>query len=642
MPFFFLINMKKIAALILAIGLIFFIQSFYPVYQNPALINIKKIWGVELIGLNNKLKDLNEKFLANGKISESDFKNIRLQFKKVEPLTAYFFPNHEKSLNGAPLNSVFTDVIVAEVEPPTGLQLLEEILFAEESININKAKKELSYALKVSNKLIEDSKKLKMDDRSIFEAARQEVLRISTLGLSGFDSPVFGNTLPEVKEALRANNKILTYYFDYAESLNSKQPEILNNLFLGADSYLEENSDFDSFNRAEFIKNYLDPIYASILQLHLDCQIETIDLVSPNPQKVNYFAKSLFSDSLLDPYAYNKIGKETVNPKLASVGKLIFYDPMLSSNNKRACASCHNPKLGFTDGLKTSYNFDKTGYIKRNAPTIINAATQDAFFWDGRSENLNDQVDHVALNKDEFRTSFGDILIKLRENKNYISLFEEAYKRQILPSELGIGDIKTALSQYMKTLVSYNSPFDKYMRGEIAEIDQSIIDGFNTFMGKAACGTCHFPPTFYGLVPPKFEDSEFEVLGVANTSANKVWDDDLGRFNIFPRVNHYRGSFKTPTIRNIALTAPYMHNGEYSTLEDVVNFYNNGGGVGHGFNIPWQTLPSDSLFLTEYEKSTLIKFMEALTDTTGMTSIPKSLPEFEKVTLNNRKVGGEY
>ena len=85
-----------------------------------------------------------------------------------------------------------------------------------------------------------------------------------------------------------------------------------------------------------------------------------------------------------------------------------------------------------------------------------------------------------------------------------------------------------------------------------------------------------------------------------------------------------------------------MHNGEYSTLEDVVNFYNNGGGVGHGFNIPWQTLPSDSLFLTEYEKSTLIKFMEALTDTTGMTSIPKSLPEFEKVTLNNRKVGGEY
>ena len=634
--------MKKILAFVLAITIAFLVQSFFLFEENPATTKIKRFWNKELADFKLEFIKLKAEFEKDGKVSENRFKSLRKKYKRSETLIAYYFPNHEKALNGAPLNSVYTDVIVADVEPPTGMQLIEEMLFAEDEINIEETNEEITFATEVTHQLVLDASSFYIDDRSVFEACRQEILRISTLGLSGFDSPVFGNTLPEVKVALNGTFEILSNYFDYANSLKSSQPKLLEELFKDADEYLTRNTDFESFNRAFFIKEFLDPIFASILQLHLDCQIETIDLVSPNPQKVNYFAKSLFASDLLDPYAYNKVGREKENEKLAAIGKLMFFDPMLSSNNKRACASCHNPKIAFTDGLKTSYNFDKSGFIKRNAPTIINASTQDAFFWDGRSENLNDQVDHVALNKDEFRTSFGDILIKLRENKNYISLFEEAYKRQIKPSELGIGDIKTALSQYMKTLVSYNSPFDKYMRGEIAEIDQSIIDGFNTFMGKAACGTCHFPPTFYGLVPPKFEDSEFEVLGVANTSENKVWDDDLGRFDIFPRVNHYRGSFKTPTIRNIALTAPYMHNGEYSTLEDVVNFYNNGGGVGHGFNIPWQTLPSDSLFLTEYEKSTLIKFMEALTDTTGMTSIPKSLPEFEEVTLNNRKVGGEY
>jgi cytochrome c peroxidase len=148
-------------------------------------------------------------------------------------------------------------------------------------------------------------------------------------------------------------------------------------------------------------------------------------------------------------------------------------------------------------------------------------------------------------------------------------------------------------------------------------IDPAVKRGFNLFMGKAQCGTCHFAPTFFGNVPPFYGTSESEVLGVPKVwdTLNPVLDADIGRYKFmeFPDFMH---AFKTSTVRNAELTKPYMHNGGFKSLEDVVDFYDRGGGAGMGLDVPNQTLPDKKLNLTAAEKKDIVAFMKALTDTT--------------------------
>jgi cytochrome c peroxidase len=166
------------------------------------------------------------------------------------------------------------------------------------------------------------------------------------------------------------------------------------------------------------------------------------------------------------------------------------------------------------------------------------------------------------------------------------------------------------LASYIRSLSQYDSKFDWYMQNK-ENFTPDEKAGFNLFAGKAKCATCHFIPLTNGTVPPNFDRSESEILGVPNKS--KKLDGDLGKFVITQAAIH-KHSFKTPTIRNITLTAPYMHNGVYNTLEEVIDFYNEGGGVGLGFDVPNQTLPEDKLNLSELEKKQLIAFMRTLTD----------------------------
>jgi cytochrome c peroxidase len=200
-------------------------------------------------------------------------------------------------------------------------------------------------------------------------------------------------------------------------------------------------------------------------------------------------------------------------------------------------------------------------------------------------------------------------------------------------------NIRNALADYVRTLIPFDSRFDRAMRGDGEETNTGAgdtltpteISGFNLFMGKAKCATCHFPPTFNGTLPPDYSDTEFEHLGVPAEasalqprklgSARPAISPDLGRF-------HYLGTaqrkhfFKTPTVRNAALTFPYMHNGVFASLEEVIDFYNVGGGRGLGIMGPeteFQTLPADSLGLTASEKQDLIAFMKSLTDRVPMT-----------------------
>ncbi|MEL7118105.1 MAG: cytochrome c peroxidase, partial [Bacteroidota bacterium] len=257
------------------------------------------------------------------------------------------------------------------------------------------------------------------------------------------------------------------------------------------------------------------------------------------------------------------------------------------------------------------------------------------------------QIKLVVLNPQEFNTTFTDFEDKIKQSQEYQELFAEAYPTINKEKTISRYSISDALANYIAELYSFNSEFDQYVKGEIAEIDPSVINGFNIFMGKGACGTCHFAPTFNGLVPPLYSESESEVLGVPATtdSINPQLDADVGRIDnginpdLFPFYAH---SFKTVTVRNVALTAPYMHNGVYNTLEEVMDFYNKGGGSGMGIDVAHQTLPDAPLGLTKKEISDVISFMEALTDTTNLTNRPVMLPKFkEHPEWNNRPIGGK-
>ncbi|MEO0876503.1 MAG: cytochrome c peroxidase, partial [Bacteroidota bacterium] len=248
----------------------------------------------------------------------------------------------------------------------------------------------------------------------------------------------------------------------------------------------------------------------------------------------------------------------------------------------------------------------------------------------------------VVLDANEFSTDFLKIAEKLEQSEEYEQRFLAAYPL----AKISKYSISNALAAYLSTLTSFDSPFDQYIRGETAEIDPAVERGFNLFMGKAACGTCHFAPTFSGLVPPYFQESESEVLGVPVAPESDQIDPDQGRMaSTRPRdeAPFYQHSFKTTTVRNIALTAPYMHNGAYPDLKSVLDFYNKGGGVGSGIDLPYQTLAPDPLNLTDQEIDDLIAFMESLTDTSKAGSPPTELPVFAgQPELNQRPIGGAY
>jgi cytochrome c peroxidase len=295
-----------------------------------------------------------------------------------------------------------------------------------------------------------------------------------------------------------------------------------------------------------------------------------------------------------------------------------------------SCVTCHNPQKGFSDGLPKSSTNTTGIQNKRNSPGLIDAGYSKRFFWDLRAHNLEKQVTHVVDNTLEFNTDFKTIARKLKQSAEYRKLFNEAYGG-ISKNDINQRSISNAIAAYVNSLKSFNSEFDQYVRNEVKTYPEDAYKGFNIFMGKAACATCHFSPVFNGTVPPFYIDSDSEVLGVTVglDSINPILDNDLGRMaNGLPLDNQpfLKQAFKTVTVRNVELTAPYMHNGSFKTLEEVIDFYNLGGGKGMGLNVENQTLSDKPLGLNKTEKKELIAFLKTLTDTTGLTKKPTPKP----------------
>jgi cytochrome c peroxidase len=261
-------------------------------------------------------------------------------------------------------------------------------------------------------------------------------------------------------------------------------------------------------------------------------------------------------------------------PEKAALGRNLFFDRHLSRDGTMSCASCHDPKLAFSDGRIVARGIGGA-QGRRNVPSLINRAYGETFFWDGRTQTLEDLALQPIFNRREL-----GITKKELEHR----------------TGMGATEIAAALATYLRTIRSGDSPFDRYVAGDTKSLSTFERQGLELFRGKAGCTSCH--------AGSNFSDEHFHNTGVAWRD-NKIADE--GRFAV-SGMESDRGAFKTPTLRDVSLTAPYMHDGSFATLEDVVQFYSDGGR-----NNPHLDPKIFPRRFTNEEKRALIAFLQSLT-----------------------------
>jgi cytochrome c peroxidase len=543
-------------------------------------------------------------------------------------------------INPAPLPKTEDNSFGANIIESHGLQKLDELIF-EDTLN----KVEIINQIKYLVDKFDDYVPTKIYDRDVFEGCRIGLIRVFTLGLTGYDTPGSINSINDASNVIKSIHEDLKLYYELINTKDSLLTINLDTKLIQASNYLKENKNFETFNRYYFLKKFINPLFKYILTVHKELGIELPSEVNQQKVALNYNSENLFSSNFINSSYYIQVPDRYINNKTQELGKLLFFDPIMSGQNERSCASCHNPNKGFTDQLAKSIANGKKGYLKRNSPTLINSVYTERLFHDMRARTFMDQMEHVLTSKDEFDSNMIELLEKINQSDEYVKLFKDAF--QLYNNNINGVYIQMALSVYISSLIGLNSEFDKSVRDDNYKISENVINGFNLFMGKAVCGTCHFAPIFNGTVPPDFKESESEVIGVPENPyiKNPILDLDEGRGIALLKEKIYfnKYAFKTPTVRNSALTFPYMHNGAYEKLEDVVEFYNKGGGKGIGIEIKHQTLPFDELKLSRKEIKDIVSFMNSLTDTSGIIDKPKYLPKFEnKPEWNLRVIGGLY
>ncbi len=555
----------------------------------------------DIAALDTAVGTLRHRVLQRGNEAQlqADFKKARLAWKQIEWLAELYFPEASKNINGPALDEFEEES--GYVVPPHGFQVVEELLFPYDTAQHTNLVTEVEILKSTMNRLAFVARSTDLTNSHIFDALRLQVFRIVTLGITGFDSPVSFQSLPASRASVAGMERYLAIYEPF---LREKQPNLATNLqqlLTKTQQYL--TGSFDAFDRLSFITECANPLSGLLLDAQKALEIPVFDEV----RALRPDARTLFDENAFDLAAFGLSSSGGATPAKVALGKALFYDPVLSGNGQRSCGTCHQPDKGFADGLPKALTLNGKGNVGRNTPTVLNAALSRALFADSRVVYLEDQATDVVTNTNEMHGSLEVAVEKIKAIKKYAQQFEKSY-----PDGVTSFNVRNAIANYERSLVSLNSRFDRYVRGEKTLLNDSEKRGFNLFAGKAKCATCHFVPLTNGTVPPAFDKSESEVMGVFTAPLSKKIDPDLGKFNL-TRADMHRFSFKTPTVRNAELTAPYMHNGAYKTLEEVVEFYNHGGAAGLGLDLPNQTLPPDKLNFTNQEKADLVAFMKTLT-----------------------------
>jgi cytochrome c peroxidase len=285
------------------------------------------------------------------------------------------------------------------------------------------------------------------------------------------------------------------------------------------------------------------------------------------------------------------------SPAREQLGRTLFFDPRLSGSGWISCASCHNPGLSWGDGLPRAIGHGMQ-QLGRRTPTILNLAWAPALFWDGRAESLEEQALGPIQAPGEMNLTLEEMVQRLENIRGYRQLFERAYPGEPIAAET----VAKAIAAFERSVVSANAPFDRWVSGDASAISVSAQRGFVLFNEKARCSVCHS-----GW---RFTDDGFYDIGVAG--------DDKGRGVVTPRIELSHFAFKTPTLRNVAQRAPYMHDGSSPTLESVMELYNRGGSV----HRPSLSPEIKRLDLTDGEQKDLVAFLETLTSQDVEARVP--------------------
>jgi cytochrome c peroxidase len=279
----------------------------------------------------------------------------------------------------------------------------------------------------------------------------------------------------------------------------------------------------------------------------------------------------------------------------AELGKLLFFDNRLSSDQSVSCASCHSPEKAFTDASEVSVGISKQKG-GRSAPTVINRAYSTYQFWDGRAASLEDQAKGPIANPLEMTSqknadkAHESVVTTLRGIPGYVDRFKAVFGDE----KVTIDHVAKAIATFERTVLSGNAPYDRHEAGDAKAMTPEQVRGMNVFFNKAACDSCHL-----GF---NFTDGSYVNIGIG-MDRPKI---DLGRYIVTEREED-KGAFKTPTLREIAFTAPYMHDGRFRTLEEVVEHYDKGG-----IKNPYLDSRLKPLHLTAQDKKDLVAFLHAL------------------------------
>jgi len=318
--------------------------------------------------------------------------------------------------------------------------------------------------------------------------------------------------------------------------------------------------------------------------------------------------------------AENQLTREKVD-----LGRTLYFDTRLSTDGTVGCVTCHDPRSGFADGRRKPTSAGVGGAVgARNAPTVLNAAFLASQFWDGRAATLEEQAVQPLINSIEHGFADKDAVVaRIRELPEYAPLFEKAFGGP----EITIERAGQAIASFERTLISLDAPIDRFLKGDTAALSEPARRGWELFNGKARCNTCHG----HVDVLPLFTDDDFHNIGVGiagidfDTIARKAVDavvagasidelaisnekaSALGRF-LVTREPRHMGAFKTSQLRNIALTAPYMHDGSEATLADVIEYYDIGGNPNAYLDGGMRPLG-----LTAQEKADLVALLESFT-----------------------------
>lgn len=322
-----------------------------------------------------------------------------------------------------------------------------------------------------------------------------------------------------------------------------------------------------------------------------------------NGRSTQRSAESAKAVSLKAPLGLPPVPVSPDNPPTAeavALGRRLFFSPVLSGDRTLSCATCHDPGKAFADPNNVSTGVHgKKGM--RNAPTVLNAVYSTSQFWDGRAASLEEQVSGPMLNSIEMGNTESGVVRNVEADAELVSLIDKAFGSR----EVTMERITKAIASFERTLVSGNSPFDRYQYGgDKNGMSEAAIRGLEVFKNpqKGNCAVCHT----IGAKDALFTDNLFHNLGAGMNSEGEI--PDVGRFGVTSKPAD-RGAFRTPSLRNVALTAPYMHDGSLKTLKEVVDFYVGGGSS----NPQLDPFIKPLTHLTKQERSDLVDFLRSLT-----------------------------